>query len=91
MNKLELTEILRNKISISRSDAKAAVNLFFDNMSSALIRGDRIEIRGLCSFYVKNYKGYMGRNPKTGEKLIIGPKKQPHFKAGKALKKKVDN
>ena len=90
MNKLELVEALRNEIGISKDEAKATVQLFFDNMAGALIRGDRIEIRGLCSFYVKDYKGYTGRNPKTGEKLQTPPKKQPFFKPGKQLKKLVD-
>jgi integration host factor subunit beta len=91
MNQLELVEALKNKTGISKSEAKAVVKLFFDNMADALINGNRVEIRGMCSFFVKNYKGYLGRNPKTGEKLIIPPKKQPYFKAGKALKKIVDN
>ena len=91
MNQLELVEALKNKTGISKSEAKAAVKLFFDNLADAFINGDRVEIRGMCSFYVKNYKGYLGRNPKTGEKLIIHPKKQPYFKAGKELKKMVDN
>ena len=53
-------------------------------------RGERVEIRGLCSFYVKNYKSYTGRNPKTGDKVVISPKKLPFFKCGKELKERVD-
>ena len=52
--------------------------------------GERVEIRGVCSFYVKNYKSYTGRNPKTGEKVTIRPKKLPFFKSGKELKERVD-
>ena len=48
------------------------------------------EKRGLCSFFVKEYKSYIGRNPKTGEKVKIAPKKLPFFKAGKELKERVD-
>jgi integration host factor subunit beta len=59
-------------------------------MAEALGRGDRVEIRGLCSFYVKKYKPYTGRNPKTGEKVKINPKKLPFFKAGKELKLRVN-
>jgi integration host factor subunit beta len=51
--------------------------MFFDEMSNALAKGDRAEIRGLCSFYVKKYKAYSGRNPKTGEKVKVKPKKLP--------------
>jgi integration host factor subunit beta len=60
-------------------------------MSNALASGDRVEIRGLCSIYVKNYKGYTGRNPKTGEPTQVPPKKLPFFKSGKELKHRVDH
>ena len=59
-------------------------------MSEALIKQERIEIRGLCSFYVKNYKSYIGRNPKTGEKVQISPKRLPFFKCGKELRERVN-
>jgi integration host factor subunit beta len=49
-----------------------------------------VEIRGLCSFFVKEYRAYTGRNPKTGERVKIKPKKLPFFKAGKELKERVD-
>ena len=59
-------------------------------MADALIEGERIEIRGLCSFFVKDYKSYVGRNPKTGEKVKIQPKKLPFFKCGKELRERVN-
>jgi integration host factor subunit beta len=59
-------------------------------MTDALAQGDRVEIRGFCSFFVKEYRSYTGRNPKTGEKVKIKPKKLPSFKAGKELKERVD-
>jgi integration host factor subunit beta len=59
-------------------------------MSNALASGDRVEIRGFCSIYVKQYKGYTGRNPKTGEPVQIEAKKLPFFKCGKELKERVD-
>lgn len=90
MNKLELISSLKNKANISKAEAAQVVEIFFDNMADALAQGDRVEIRGLCSFYVKNYKSYTGRNPKTGEKVTITPKKLPFFKCGKELKERVD-
>ena len=90
MNKLELISALKNEASISKSDAAKVVQIFFDNMADALAKGERVEIRGLCSFYVKEYKSYTGRNPKTGEKVQIRPKQLPFFKAGKELKERVD-
>ena len=90
MNKLELIDALKKECKISKQDAAAIVDLFFDKMSDALARGGRVEIRGLCSFYVKEYKPYLGRNPKTGERVDIAPKKLPFFKCGKELKERVD-
>ena len=90
MNKLELIDALRNECKLSKKEAAAVVDLFFENMSEALAKGDRVEIRGLCSFYVKEYKSYQGRNPKTGESVEVTPKKLPFFKCGKELKDRVD-
>lgn len=67
------------------------MNLFFNEMANALAKGDRVEIRGCCSFYVKEYKAYTGRNPKTGEPTQVKPKKLPFFKCGKELKDRVDS
>jgi integration host factor subunit beta len=90
MNKLELVETLKEETGITKNEASIIVSLFFDEMSKALADGERVEIRGLCSFYVKNYKAYTGRNPKTGQQVNIKPKKLPFFKCGKELKERVD-
>ena len=90
MNKLELISALKNKSNISKAEAAKVVEIFFNSMSQALAEKERVEIRGLCSFFVKDYKSYTGRNPKTGEKVIIRPKKLPFFKCGKELKERVD-
>lgn len=90
MNKADLITALKNESNLTKSEAESVVNLFFDQMANALASGERAEIRGLCSFYVKNYKPYTGRNPKTGEQVEIKPKKLPFFKCGKELKERVD-
>jgi integration host factor subunit beta len=90
MNKLELISALKTEANISKTEAAKVVQVFFDSMAQAMARGERVEIRGLCSFFVKNYKSYTGRNPKTGQKVLIEPKKLPFFKAGKELKERVD-
>ena len=90
MNKVDLIQTLKDSSNLSRSEAEKIVTLFFDQMAEALAKGNRVEIRGLCSFYVKKYKAYTGRNPKTGEKVKIKPKKLPFFKVGKELKDRVD-
>lgn len=91
MNKLDLIKTLKNKTKLTKPKAEAVVNLFFNEMANALINGDRVEIRGLCSFYVKQHKAYTGRNPKTGAPVKIKSKKLPFFKCGKELKDRVDN
>ncbi len=90
MNKATLVDVLKKEANITKGDAEKVVNIFFDAISNALVKGDRVEIRGLCSFFVKNYKGYVGRNPKTGDSVEVTSKKLPFFKCGRELKKKVD-
>ena len=90
MNKLELISALKDEANISKSEAAKVVQIFFEYMADAMTRGERVEIRGLCSFYVKEYQSYVGRNPKTGENVTIQPKKLPFFKSGKELKERVD-
>ncbi|MEZ4528284.1 MAG: HU family DNA-binding protein [Desulfobacterales bacterium] len=90
MNKLELISTLKSESNISKTEAAKVVEIFFDSMADALAADERVEIRGLCSFFVKKYKSYTGRNPKTGEKVTIHPKRLPFFKCGKELKERVD-
>ena len=90
MNKLELIQALKDADGLSKAEADAVVNLFFNQMADALARGERVEIRGFCSFFVKEYKPYTGRNPKTGERVAIAPKKLPFFKPGKELRERVN-
>lgn len=89
MNKSELIEQLAIKKNISNKRAEEIVNLVFTSMTEALTEGDRIEIRGLGSFVVKEYGTYTGRNPKTGEPITVDPKKLPFFKVGKELKERI--
>jgi len=63
----------------------------FDAMTEALVRGDSIQIRGFGSFTVRTYGSYTGRNPKTGQKIKVAPKKLPFFKVGKELRERVKN
>jgi integration host factor subunit beta len=90
MKKSELIDALRDETGLSKKKAEEVVELFFAEMSNALARGDRVEIRGFCSIFLKNYKGYTGRNPKTGKAIQVSPKRLPFFKCGKELKERVD-
>ena len=91
MNKIELINALKNECMISKKEAAIIVDLFFDKISSALSEGDRVEIRGLCTFFVKEYESYNGRNPRTGETVNVAPKKLPFFKCAQELRQRVDS
>ena len=90
MNKSDLIVALAKDADLPLRKSEEIVNLVFDTMSNALIQGNRIEIRGFGSFMVKEYKGYTGRNPKTGDKIAVSEKKLLFFKTGKELREKVD-
>ncbi len=90
MNKSDLVEVLSQELDISVKEAFSTMNIILDSMTEALSKGENIEIRGFGSFTVKNYDSYIGRNPKTGEKIAVKAKKAPVFKVGKELKHAVD-
>jgi len=90
LNKLELIQEVQTKCHLTKEEASQVVELFFSEMTSTLAKGERVEIRGFCSFFVKKYAGYTGRNPKTGKNVQVAPKKLPFFKCGKDLKERVD-
>jgi integration host factor subunit beta len=90
MNKSDLIEIISQKGKMTKKRAEDVVNLIFDSMVEAMKKGDRVEIRGLGSFVVKDYEAYTGRNPRTGESIQVKPKRLPFFKVGKELKDRVD-
>jgi integration host factor subunit beta len=90
MNKLEVIQTLCSQNGLSKAESTKIVSMFFEQISAALEKGDRVEIRGLCSFYVKDYPGYTGRNPKTGEQVEVPSKKLPFFKCGKELRDRIN-
>lgn len=89
MNTTDLIKELSVQCSITKNDAKKIVRLFFDKMEEALKRKDGVEIRGLWTFYMRNYGQYLGRNPNTGEPIQVKSKKMPHFKMGKDLQERL--
>ena len=90
MNKIDLIHELQTQSKLTNKEAADVVNLFFETIADTLANGDRVEIRGLCSFYVKEYHSYTGRNPKTGQQVKIPAKRLPFFKCGKELMERVD-
>ena len=90
MNRSDIVEAMSDKLALTKGEANLVVRTVFDEMSKALAKGNRVEIRGLCSFRVKKYRGYHGKNPKTGDLFRVKPKKLPYFKCGADLKKRVN-
>ncbi len=91
MTKSELIETVAGKLKLPKGKAELIVNCIFDSMEDALKKGERIEIRGFGSFEIRHYKAYEGRNPRTGEKVDVRPKRLPFFKVGKELKERVND
>ena len=75
---------------LTQRDAEFAVKTILDAMSDALARGHRIEIRGFGSFSINRRPPRVGRNPRSGEQVVIPEKLVPHFKPGKAMRESVD-
>jgi len=91
MTKSELIDqIAKRNTHMNQKDAEIVVNQIFDSMIDALVKGERIEIRGFGSFSVKNRPQREGRNPKTGDTVTIPAKRVPFFKIGKELHEKIN-
>ena len=90
MTKADLINIISEKAGITRVKAETVVNTIFDSMIEALMKDDRIEIRGFGSFVNRDYEAYQGRNPRTGEVINVKQKKLPFFKVGKELKDEIN-
>ncbi|MBU0664199.1 MAG: integration host factor subunit beta [Proteobacteria bacterium] len=90
MNKSELIETLAQEVDLPHREAAAVTNTIIETMIEALAKGDNIEIRGFGSFVIKQYRSYEGRNPKSGKKIEVAPKKLPFFKVGKELREQVN-
>ncbi|HXJ37001.1 MAG TPA: HU family DNA-binding protein [Candidatus Eisenbacteria bacterium] len=90
MTKADLIESLATKLDLQKSLAERAVNTLFDDIESALQKGDKVNISGFGTFAVSARKARTGRNPKTGEAIDIPASKSAKFKAGKSLKDKLN-
>ncbi|MBJ26501.1 MAG: integration host factor subunit beta [Rhodospirillaceae bacterium] len=94
MTKSELIQKLADLYPDPRlyhKDFERVVNKIFEEMGSALARGDRVELRGFGAFSVRNREARVGRNPRTGAAVNVSKKNLPFFKAGKELRKRINN
>jgi integration host factor subunit beta len=90
MTKSDLIDVLCETQKIPKGRAELLVQVIFESMEGALKRGERIEIRGFGSFELRSYRPYEGRNPRTGVRVSVQPKRLPFFKVGKELKERVN-
>lgn len=91
MNKSDLIEAVGKRLpNLAARDVEIIVNTIFDGMTDALVKNDRIEIRGFGSFEVRIRRPRQGRNPKTGSSVDVSERRVPFFKAGRELKERVN-
>ena len=90
MNRMELVAAVAQQADISKRDAEAAVKAVFDTIADAMAQGDKVQLIGFGTFDVSERGAREGRNPRTGETMKIEASRAPRFKAGKALKDKVN-
>lgn len=86
LTKADLVEKVIQAAELPRKDSEEAVDIVFESITQALQKNDKIEIRGFGSFRTRDRRGRIGRNPKTGARVEVPPKKIPHFKPSKELK-----
>lgn len=91
VTKADLIEEVTRITELPRKDSELVVETIFDSIIAALQTSDKIEIRGFGSFRTRQRRGRTGRNPKTGAKVEVPPKKIPFFKPSKELKDFVNN
>ena len=86
MTKAELVEEVSEKTGLPKKQAEIVVNTVFESIVDTLKTGERIELRGFGSFRIRHRGARTGRNPKTGDKVKVPPKRIPYFKPGKELR-----
>ena len=90
MNKNELVSAVAKQAELSKKDAGLAVEAVFEAIAGALEKGDKVQLIGFGTFDVSQRAAREGHNPRTGEFMQIAASKAPRFKAGKALKDRVN-
>ena len=91
MNKSDLIlKILESDPNLFKKDASKIVNVFFDTISEAISKGERVELRGFGVFDVKKREARIARNPKNGEAVAVPAKKVPFFRMGKDMKDRIN-
>jgi integration host factor subunit beta len=90
LTKAELVEEVARVTQLTKKQAEEIVNTVFHTIVDSLRSGRKIELRGFGSFRIRNRGARIGRNPKTGDKVEVPPKRIPYFKPGKELKEQLN-
>jgi integration host factor subunit beta len=90
LTKAELVEEVARVTQLTKKQAEEIVNTVFVTIVDSLRTGRKIELRGFGSFRIRNRGARIGRNPKTGDKVEVPPKRIPYFKPGKELKEQLN-
>ena len=90
MTKAELIEEIASRATLTKKETELIVNTVFDNITTALSQGDKVELRGFGSFRIRQRNSRKGRNPKTGNAVSVPEKRVPFFKVGKRLRELVN-
>ena len=91
MTKAELVEKVANTTQLTKKHAELIVNTVFESIVQSLKEGEKIELRGFGSFRIRHRGARVGRNPKTGDRVEVPPKRIPYFKPGKELKELLND
>ena len=90
LTKADMAESLFEELGLNKREARELVDLFFEDLRSALGSGEQVKLSGFGNFDLRDKSERPGRNPKTGEAVALPGKHVPHFKPGKALRERVD-
>ena len=90
ITRMNLADALRTRFGLTASDANKMIDIIFDEIEQSLIHGEEVKITRFGTFKILFKSARVGRNPKTGERVQIVPKRVPFFKAGKAVKKALN-
>ena len=90
MTKADLIDELAKVSNLTKKESETIVNTVFENITEALVKGDKVELRGFGSFRIRQRNARKGRNPKTGTSVSVPEKRVPFFKVGKRLREHVN-
>ncbi|MDX1643108.1 MAG: integration host factor subunit beta [Thermoanaerobaculia bacterium] len=91
MTKAELVDEVAKSTELTKKHAEMIVNTVFESIVESLKEGDKIELRGFGSFRIRHRSSRIGRNPKTGDRVFVPPKRIPYFKPGKDLREMLND